>query len=99
MRRHPEVIGVQEKASGALATMTASDAEMNRIQAGSAGAVEALVAAMRRHSWSVNLQIFASMASMAMTSSSKADTNRVLARNAGAFETLAEAMRWHTWSA
>jgi len=72
---------------------TTTDNAANRAKAGNAGAVEAVVAAMRTYREDVELQRAACM-TLARMATDNAD-NRGKAGNAGAVEAVVAAMRWH----
>ena len=72
--------------------MTADNAE-NKIKAGSAGAIEAVVAAMRAQKGRVLVQVLACWALSTMTANN--DGNQEIAGRAGAIEAVVAAMCEH----
>eukprot|EP00232_Nephroselmis_pyriformis_P029495 CAMPEP_0182853632 /NCGR_PEP_ID=MMETSP0034_2-20130328/803_1 /TAXON_ID=156128 /ORGANISM="Nephroselmis pyriformis, Strain CCMP717" /LENGTH=286 /DNA_ID=CAMNT_0024984411 /DNA_START=92 /DNA_END=949 /DNA_ORIENTATION=- len=91
MRRHRSA-WVQERACRALANL-ARDSPANRACAAEAGAVEAVVAAMRAHGGSADVQEWACSALLCISFGISA--NRVRAAEAGAVEAVVAAMRAH----
>jgi tryptophan synthase beta subunit len=79
-----------------LANLTTNDAE-NKTRAGTAGAVEAMAAAMRAHMGSAGVQEAACSALRNLTL--KDAENRTRAGTAGVVEAVAAAMRAHAGSA
>jgi hypothetical protein len=74
--------------------MTAN-ADNNQVKAGSAGAIEAAVAAMRAHPTSAAVQDWACVALVGMNRMTANDDNRVKAGSAGAIEAVVAAMGAH----